>query len=72
MASGVSGNRERRARSTPSTASGNPDAAYSDDGVSETVPAGPAEIDGVWRSGGRLFVTTFNSGVTVHINALTI
>ena len=71
VATGVDGN-PNAVRVHTLDASGNPDAAYSDDGVSETVLPGPAVVDGVWRSGGRLFLTTFNSDVTVHINALAI
>jgi hypothetical protein len=50
--------------------SGNPDAAYSDDGMSEVVIPGPADLSGLWHIGGRLYVTTFKDATTVHINAL--
>jgi uncharacterized delta-60 repeat protein len=49
---------------------GDPDAAYSDDGMSEVVLPGPADLSGVWHIAGRLYVTTFKDATTVQINAL--
>ncbi len=53
-------------------ASGNPDAAFNDDGESSFELPFPVDLNGIERSGSRLFVTNFKGNVNVAMIAVKI